>query len=89
MYHSETKLQGWRAIAIFEDRQERLIFLGRSSSQVRSGYTAAFLEVLDSEEQAQVSRIALQRWHGAADAGVWESQAALIIPQSSKTPSIA
>jgi hypothetical protein len=46
IYQTESKFQGWRAIAIAEDRTEHLVFLGRSSTQVRTGYAAAYHEIL-------------------------------------------
>jgi hypothetical protein len=66
-YRTETKLQGWRALAIFENGSECLIYLGRSTTQVRAGYAAAFNDILDEDERAQVKRISLQCWEGAAD----------------------
>jgi hypothetical protein len=83
-YRTESKPQGWRALAIFEDGSERLLFLGRSTTQVRAGYTTAFLEVLDDEERDQVRTISLQRWHGAPDAGRWLQQTTLSIPGAVK-----
>jgi hypothetical protein len=83
-YHTEAKPQGWRALAIFDDRGERLIYLGRSSTQVRSGFAEAFFEVLDEEEREHVCSIALQRWHGAPDAGRWLHQTNLNIPTKAK-----
>jgi len=80
MVHTEAKAQGWRAVAVFDDRAEALLFLGRSSTQVRAGYVEAFLEILDDEERAHVTSIALQRWHGAPDAGRWLHQSALKAP---------
>ena len=50
-YQTEAKPQGWRAVAVFDDRSERLLYLGRSSTQVRAGFTQAFFEVLDDEER--------------------------------------
>ena len=41
-YQTEAKPQGWRAVAVFDDRTDRLIYLGRSSTQVRAGYVDAF-----------------------------------------------
>jgi hypothetical protein len=79
-YQTEAKPQGWRAIAIFEDRSERLIYLGRSSTQVRTNFAQAYFEVLDDEEREQVRSISLQRWHGAPDAGRWMHQTTLNIP---------
>jgi len=85
MYRTETKLQGWRALAIMEDGSERLIYLGRSTTQVRSGYAAAYAELLDEEEQAQVKSISLQCWHGTPDQGHWVPQTNLALPAAAKT----
>ena len=49
-YQTEAKPQGWRAVAVFDDRTDRLLYLGRSSTQVRANFTQAFFEVLDDEE---------------------------------------
>ena len=83
-YQTEAKPQGWRAMAIFDDRGDRLIYLGRSSTQVRAGFTAAFVEVLDDEERDHVRAISLQRWHGAPDAGRWVHQTNLSVPTAVK-----
>jgi hypothetical protein len=82
---SETKLQGWRALAIEEDRTEHLIYLGRSSTQVRAGYAAAYWEVLDEDERARIKQISLQRWNGAPDEGRWVQQTTLTIPPAPKS----
>jgi hypothetical protein len=79
-YQTEAKPQGWRALAIFEDRSERLLYLGRSSTQVRAGFAEAFFEILDDDEREQVRSISLQRWHGAPDAGRWMHQTSLNMP---------
>ena len=79
-YLTESKPQGWRAVAVFEDRREALLFLGRSSTQVRAGYANAFMDILDEEERSQVKSISLQRWNGAPDAGKWMQQTTLAIP---------
>lgn len=84
MYYTEAKPQCWRAVAILEDRGERLIYLGRSSTQVRAGFLAAYLELFDDEERDRVVQVALQRWNGAPDAGQWVHQAQLTIPASAK-----
>jgi len=82
-YQTESKAQGWRAVAVFEDdRPEALILLGRSSTQVRAGYIESFLEILDDEEREGVQSIALQRWQGAPDAGRWMHQTNLKVPSS-------
>jgi hypothetical protein len=80
-YQTEAKPQGWRAIAAFNDgRDECLLYLGRSSTQIRAGYVEAFMDVLDDEEREHVESIALQRWHGAPDAGRWMHQTNLKVP---------
>jgi len=83
-YHTEAKPQGWRAVAVFDDRGDQLLYLGRSSTQVRAGFTEAFFEVLDEEERDHVQSISLQRWHGAPDAGRWMHQTNLNIPLGAK-----
>ena len=80
VYQTETKLQSWRALAIFEDGSECLIFLGRSTTQVRGGYAGAFTEILEPDERARVQSIALQCWDGAPDEGRWVSKTTLSIP---------
>jgi hypothetical protein len=83
-YHTEAKPQGWRAVAVFDDRGDRLLYLGRSSTQVRAGFAEAFTEVLDDEERDHVRSISLQRWHGAPDAGRWIHQTNLNLPATVK-----
>jgi hypothetical protein len=79
--HTESKAQGWRAVAVYDDgRTEALLFLGRSSTQVRAGFVEAFLEVLDDEEREHVESISLQRWNGTPDAGRWMPQSTLKVP---------
>jgi hypothetical protein len=82
LYRTEAKLQGWRALAIAEDNTEHLIFVGRSSTQVRAGYTSAYMELLDESERAQIRQISLQRWNGAPDEGRWVQQTTLTVPSS-------
>jgi hypothetical protein len=84
IYQTEAKPQGWRAMAVFEDRSELLIYLGRSSTQVRAGFASAYFELLDDEERERVRGISLQRWQGAADAGRWLHQTNLTIPTKVK-----
>lgn len=79
-YQTEAKPQCWRAVAVFDDRNDRLLYLGRSSTQVRAGFQEAFFEVLDEEERDHVRSISLQRWHGAPDAGRWIHQTTLNVP---------
>jgi hypothetical protein len=87
-YQTESKLQGWRAVAVYEGGGECLLFVGRSTTHVRAGYVTAFAEVLDAEERARVRRIALESWQGAADQGRWVAKAALAVPgQGAARPS--
>lgn len=81
-YPTESKAQGWRAMARFEDGREALLLIGRSSTQVRQGYVESFNELLDEEERDQTVSISLQRWHGAPDAGSWEHQTSLKVPST-------
>ena len=50
-YQTEAKPQCWRAVAVFDDRSDMLLYLNRSSTQVRAGYRNAFFELLDEEER--------------------------------------
>ena len=77
---TEAKFQVWRALAVLADRSERLLYLGRSTAQVKAGYLAAYEEVLDTAERARVRAIALQCWSGAADRGAWIPKADLPVP---------
>jgi hypothetical protein len=79
-YQTESKAQCWRAIAMFDDRGDQLLYLGRSSTQVRAGYAEAFAELLEHEEKAHVCSISLQRWQGAPDSGRWIHQSNMIVP---------
>ncbi len=83
-YQTEAKPQCWRAVAVFDDRPDQLLYLNRSSPQVRAGLRQAFFEVLDEEERSHVTSVALQRWHGAPDAGRWVHQSNLTIPTAEK-----
>jgi hypothetical protein len=71
-------------MAVFDDRGDRLIYLGHSSPQVRQGLLQAFFDVLDDEEREHVRSISLQRWHGAADIGRWMHQSNLAVPSKPK-----
>jgi hypothetical protein len=83
-FQTEAKPQGWRAVAVFDDRTDRLVYLGRSSTQVRAGITEAFFEVLDDEEREHVKSVSLQRWNGTPDSGRWMHQTNLTIPVKAK-----
>jgi hypothetical protein len=80
LIQTESKAQGWRAVAIFDDRPDALIFVGRSSTQVRMEYAEAFLEGLDDEEREHVTAIQIQQWSGAPDAGRWNHKSNLKVP---------
>jgi hypothetical protein len=84
-YPSEEKPQTWRALAVFADRSERLLYLGRSTTQVRAGYAGAYEELLDEDEKARVCGISLQCWHGAPDRGHWIPKTILGLPSAAKT----
>ncbi len=77
---TESKAQGWRTVAVFDDRADALLVVGRSSTQVRQLYLEAFTEGLDDEEREHVSSIQLQQWSGAPDAGRWMLKSTLKVP---------
>ncbi len=83
-YQTEAKPQSWRAVAVFDDRPDQLLYLHRSSPQVRAGVRQAFFEVLDDEERGHVTSIVMQKWQGAPDAGRWIAQTTLAIPTKEK-----
>ncbi len=82
---TESKAQGWRAVAVFQDQSEALLFVGRSSTQVRGGYTVAYQEQLEADEREVVATIKLQQWQGAPDAGKWLDKAELRLPVGSRS----
>lgn len=79
-YQTEAKPQCWRAVATFHDRPDMLLYLNRSSTQVRAGFRTAFFELLDDEERERVKAVSLQRWNGAPDSGRWVHQTNLTVP---------
>ena len=83
-YQTEAKPQCWRAVAVFDDRPEALLYLNRSSPQVRAGYRPAFMDLLDEEEKGHVKSISMQRWQGAPDSGRWVHQSDLPVPMKEK-----
>jgi hypothetical protein len=83
---TETKYQGWRAVAVLRDGTERLLYVGRSAPHVQAGYAAAFLAVLDEDEQEGVLAISLQCWRGAADRGAWVTKLGLPLPGQTPAP---
>jgi hypothetical protein len=80
IYRTESKLQGWRAVAVTDDGTEHLIFVGRSASHVRTSYVSAYFDVLDQQERSAIHEISLERWNGAADEGRWQKQTTLTVP---------
>ena len=87
-YQTEAKPQSWRAVAVFDDRPDQLLYLNRSAMRVREGFRNAFFELLDEEERADVHHVSLQRWQGAPDAGRWQHQNHLAVPTTMPAPSI-
>jgi len=81
---TEAKAQGWRAVAVMKERGEALLYVGRSSTQVRGGYGEAFHELLDEEERETITAIKLQQWQGAPDAGSWHDMSELRLPVKGK-----
>ena len=80
LVQSESKAQGWRAVAVVDGGVEALLFIGRSSTQVRAGYAEAFGECFDEGDLDGVATVKLQQWQGAPDAGKWLDKAELKIP---------
>ena len=78
---TESRLQGWRALAIGKDNKEHLIFVGMSYEQVKRNYSVSFAELLTEEEQMNIQTIQMQRWSGTADRGKWVSQDVIKIPE--------
>src|SRR5262249_21550671 len=66
---AESGPEAWRAVAVFDDRPDRLLCLGRSSGKVRAKFPGVYLEVLDQEERAHVRSISLQKWRGTHTLG--------------------
>ena len=83
-YQTEAKPQCWRAVAVFDDRPEMLLYLNRSSPQVRAGYRVAFMDLLDEDERGHVKSVSMQRWQGAPDSGRWVHQSDLPVPMKEK-----
>ena len=77
---TESKAQNWRAVVVFDDRHDALIFVGRSSTHVRQEYVDSFLELLDAEERGHATTIQMQQWSGSPDAGRWVYKTDLKLP---------
>jgi hypothetical protein len=85
---TESKAQGWRAVAVLDGKIECLLYVGRSSTAVRGGYVEAYEEYLEADERNRVTDIKLQQWQGAPDAGKWEDKASLRKPAPAKAPAM-
>ena len=81
---TESKAQGWRALAVLDGTVEALLFVGRSSTQVRAGYVEAFTELFEDDEKDRTTAIKLQQWQGTPDAGKWLDKAELRLPTTAK-----
>lgn len=81
---TESKAQGWRAVAILEGRGECLLYVGRSSTHVRGEYVESFNELLEDDEKGLVTGIQLQQWQGTPDAGRWLTKNELRVPTAAK-----
>jgi hypothetical protein len=80
VYQTEAKPQGWRAVAVFDDRPDQLLYLNTSSSRVKAGVASVYFDLLDEDDRMHVRTLSLQRWHGAPDAGRWQHQNNIPIP---------
>jgi hypothetical protein len=80
LIQTEEKAQNWRALAVMANGTEAMLFVGRSSKQIRDEYTAAFQELLEDDEQEAVETIHLQQWQGSPDAGRWLTKGELRSP---------
>lgn len=74
----------WRAVAVFDDRPDQLVYMGESSGSVRVAIPHAFEEVLDDEERLHCIAISLQGWHGNLHLGKWYHHSDLTVPGKSK-----
>jgi hypothetical protein len=86
---TEAKAQRWRALAIYKDGQEGLLYVGASYTQVQENYDNPYFELLDDEERERVATIRLQKWVGAPDSGHWVNQRELQIPETLALPVMA
>ncbi|MBA4190094.1 MAG: hypothetical protein C0467_19080 [Planctomycetaceae bacterium] len=89
LIQTESRAQGWRAVVVFDDRPDALIFVGRSSTHIRQEYVEAYNELLDDEEREHATAIQLQQWSGAPDAGRWVLKNTLKVPTTAKLRLVA
>jgi hypothetical protein len=76
----ESKAQRWRALAILQDGQEALVYVGMSIVQVRDNYQSAWSSVFSDEAKQKTNEIVVQKWMGTADKGKWITQTNLEMP---------
>ena len=89
LIQTESKAQGWRAVAVLDGTVEALLFVGRSSTQVRAGYVEAFEGLFDDDEKERTATIKLQQWQGTPDAGKWLDKAELRLPTGARLAKVA
>jgi hypothetical protein len=82
----ETKAQRWRALAVFKDGSEGLLYLGHSYAQVTEHYDEPYFEYYDQEERDRIAEIHLQKWVGAPDRGKWVTQKNIDFPKMPASP---
>lgn len=76
----EAKPLIWRAIAVFKDGREGLVYLGRSSMSVKENYVDSWKYLYDNDDKEELVCIIIQKWFGAADCGSWKQQGKLHNP---------
>lgn len=70
----EPKAQRWRAVIIFRDGTEALLYIGSNHAEVKSNYTEPWFELYDHEQHSRAKEIRLQKWNGLPDRGSWVDQ---------------
>ena len=71
---SESRMQGWRALAVAHNGDQHLLYVGMSFEQVKKNYQNSFSNHLTDEEQLTIFQIQIQRWSGVPDSGKWITQ---------------
>jgi hypothetical protein len=70
----ESRMQGWRALAVAHNGAQHLLYVGMSFEQVKKNYQNSFSNLLTDEEQLTIFQIQIQRWSGVPDSGKWVTQ---------------
>ena len=83
IYQTETKPQLWRAVAVFEDRPDQLIYLNRSNTQVVAA-TAPPTWNCSMKRNASMSAPCRCSAGKRPDSGRWVHQANLIVPNQER-----